>query len=230
MAALAYVTALSLDDSTLLLAWAAASVALARAAGQLDDRVARLGSLGFLALIAGHALALDAPPSALVNGVASPAAAALALALVAGVSVLCSRFDDASTWTVTALGAVTAVALLYLGSTLIVTAFQPSAGALVGLRVGVREQGQALLSAFWGVCGITALWVGLRRNTRVARLAGLGLLTLAAAKVFLYDLSALGSMYRVASFMVLGLLLLAAAFVHQRMRAESEPLPARPAV
>jgi uncharacterized membrane protein len=230
MAALAYVTALTLDGSTLLLAWAAASVALARAAGQREDLVAEVGAYGFLALIVGHAVALDAPPSGLVYGVDSPAGAALALALVAAVSVLCARVDHVSDWGRSTLGALTAVALLYLGSTLIVTAFQPSTGAIVGSRVGVRQQGQALLSAFWGLSGITALWVGLRLDSRVVRLAGLGLLSLAAAKVFLYDLSALGSVYRVASFIVLGLLLLAAAFVHQRLRAKTEPLPPSTAV
>jgi len=44
-----------------------------------------------------------------------------------------------------------------------------------------------------------------------------------ANKVFLYDLSALTSVYRVASFVGLGLLLLAAAFAWQRMRPR--PLP-----
>jgi uncharacterized membrane protein len=119
------------------------------------------------------------------------------------------------------LGAVTGVALLYLGSTEIVTAFQPGGaeGLHTGLAVGVRQQGQVLLSAFWGLCGFAALWVGLRGNSRVVRLGGLGLLCLATAKVFLYDLSTLGSDYRVASFIALGLLLLTAAFVHQRMRA-----------
>lgn len=229
MIALAYVTALTLDGSTLLLAWATAAVALARTAGQREDLVAKAGAFGFLALIVGHALALDAPPSGLVYGLTSPAVAALALALIAAMCVLCARFDHVSDWERYALGAVTAVALLYLGSALIVTPFQPGSGAL---GVGVRQQGQALLSGFWGVSGITALWVGLRLDNRVVRLAGLSLLCLAAAKVFLYDLSTLGSVYRVASFIVLGLLLLAAAFVHQRLRAKTRPTlpPPSPAV
>jgi uncharacterized membrane protein len=40
------------------------------------------------------------------------------------------------------------------------------------------------------------------------------------AKVFLYDLAALTSVYRVASFIGLGLLLLLAAFAYQRLRPE----------
>jgi uncharacterized membrane protein len=127
--------------------------------------------------------------------------------------------------------ALAAVALLYLGSVLIVSVFQPGTGAFEAGRGGrIREQGQALVSAFWGGCGITALWVGLRTDARLVRIAGLSLLCLAAGKVFLYDLSALGSVYRVASFIVLGLVLLAAAFVHQRFRTKPAQPPARPAV
>ena len=39
-------------------------------------------------------------------------------------------------------------------------------------------------------------------------------------KVFLYDLAALTSVYRVASFIGVGLLLLVAAFAYQRLRPE----------
>jgi uncharacterized membrane protein len=44
------------------------------------------------------------------------------------------------------------------------------------------------------------------------------LLLVAVAKVFLYDLSTLTAGYRVASFTVLGLLLLAAAYAYQQLR------------
>jgi uncharacterized membrane protein len=43
------------------------------------------------------------------------------------------------------------------------------------------------------------------------------------AKLFLYDMSTLTSVYRVASFIGLGLLLLAGAFAYQRLRPP--PLP-----
>jgi uncharacterized membrane protein len=76
-----------------------------------------------------------------------------------------------------------------------------------------------VLSTCWGVVGILALLVGLRTGQRAARLGGLGLLCLAAAKVFLVDLSTLGSLSRVGSFIGIGLLLLAAAFAHQRLDA-----------
>jgi uncharacterized membrane protein len=46
-----------------------------------------------------------------------------------------------------------------------------------------------------------------------------------AAKVFLYDLSTLGSIERVISMIVLGLLRLAGAFAHQRLRPGPEGVP-----
>jgi uncharacterized membrane protein len=231
IAALAYLTALTLDGGPLLLAWAASAAALARAANRLEDRVAAIGAVGFLGLITAHLLLFEAPPSSLVYGVDSPLMAALALVLVAGVAVLCSQAGQLGGYARPALLAASAVAWIYLGSVLIVSAFQPDAGAVVSAAGGgVREQGQALVSAFWCGCGITALWVGLRTDTRLVRLAGLSLLCLAASKVFLYDLSALGSVYRVASFIVLGLVLLAAAFVHQRLRRKATPVPPSAAV
>jgi uncharacterized membrane protein len=59
------------------------------------------------------------------------------------------------------------------------------------------------------------------RDDRKFRLAGLALLGLAVFKVFVYDLAALESIYRVLSFIALGLLLLAAAYAYQRIRLGS---------
>ena len=60
------------------------------------------------------------------------------------------------------------------------------------------------------------------RDSRIPKpvrwLAGFGLLTVAVVKVFAYDMAALQAEYRVLSFVVLGLLLLAGAYAYQRMR------------
>jgi uncharacterized membrane protein len=70
----------------------------------------------------------------------------------------------------------------------------------------------------WSVVGLATMITGLRRRIPQLRLAGLALLLVTAAKVFLYDLSTLTSIYRVVSFIVLGLLLLAGAAAYQRLR------------
>lgn len=60
--------------------------------------------------------------------------------------------------------------------------------------------------------------MGLRRGMSRLRTGALALLLLVTAKVFLYDLSTLTSIYRVASFIALGLLLLAAGFAYGKLR------------
>ena len=79
-----------------------------------------------------------------------------------------------------------------------------------------------LLSAFWSATGLAAVVYGLVRDDKRLRLGGLALLGLAAAKVIVYDLKELDEIYRVLSFVALGLLLLAGAFAYQRIRKEGE--------
>jgi uncharacterized membrane protein len=81
-------------------------------------------------------------------------------------------------------------------------------------------QGQLQLSALWGLAGVAGLVIGLRLCERTVRMGAWGLLALVAAKVFLYDLAALTSVYRVASFLALGVLLLLGALAYQRMRPQ----------
>jgi Predicted membrane protein (DUF2339) len=109
----------------------------------------------------------------------------------------------------TALAASGALALLYLAPTALVT---------VPARISV-----SCCSADCGRRPPAGLIVCLVRDDRALRLGSLALLGATIAKVFLYDLAALESLYRVGSFIALGLLLLLAAGLWQRMRPR--PLP-----
>jgi uncharacterized membrane protein len=93
--------------------------------------------------------------------------------------------------------------------------------AVVAFLDANSRQSQVALSALWSLAGVGALVAGLRFGVGPARTAGLALLLATVAKVFLYDLSTLTSVYRVMSFMVLGLLLLLGAFAYQRLRPPS---------
>lgn len=221
MATLAGLSALVLDGVPLVLAWAFEAAALAEAAGRRRDRTAAVGALGFVGLAAAHVLAIEAPPSALLYGAANLGAATIGLgALTATVLQILRSGALSEPRERRTVAALVPAALLYLCSVAIVTPFQPGPYALdTGLTLGIRQQGQLLLSVFWGACGFTALWVGLRRNARSLRLAGFALLSLTVGKVFLYDLATLASIYRVVSLVVLGLLLLTAAFSYQRLRS-----------
>jgi uncharacterized membrane protein len=52
------------------------------------------------------------------------------------------------------------------------------------------------------------------------RWAGLVMALIAAAKVFIYDLSQLDRLYRIGSFVLLALVLLALSFGYQRVRRQ----------
>ncbi|HEV2776736.1 MAG TPA: DUF2339 domain-containing protein, partial [Solirubrobacteraceae bacterium] len=213
MTAAAYLTAVAIDGPLLAAAFAAEAVALGVIARRGRDVVAAWGAGAYLALALCHALTFEAPPDSLVNGVGDLAGAALALgaagvAALFGVRLLGRRIDKRAAAALAATGAIT---LLYLASVAVVTAFQPG------------DDAQLLLSGLWAISGLSALVAGLRRDDRALRLGSLALLLVTVGKVFLYDLSALTSLYRVGSFIGLGLLLLVAAGIWQRMRPPARP-------
>ena len=72
------------------------------------------------------------------------------------------------------------------------------------------------LSLLWTTYATALVAAGVRWKNTALRWQGLALLGLVAIKVFLYDLSSLEAIYRIVSFMVLGLLLLGVSFFYQR--------------
>jgi Predicted membrane protein (DUF2339) len=228
LAAIAWLTAQSVHGPWLVAAWTGEAVALAqiaRRAGADAPRalVLRVESAAFLVLALGHVLLIEAPPSDLVGGSAAMGAAALALAalgagaLRAGLAT--PRTDAWRPWLLTGGAAV----VLYLLSVAIITLFQPTIGAAAQfggalVEFSVRQQGQVVLSIVWGLIGLGGVFIGLRRHQDLVRNVALGLLVIAIAKVFAYDLSTLTSVYRVASLLGFGALLLVSGFTYQRLR------------
>jgi uncharacterized membrane protein len=183
----------TLHGSVLVAGWALETAALSQLAG----RTRGYGALGFLALAVVHALIAEAPPIALLTGVSSLRSAAVALAAIT-------------------------VAMLRAGQT--------QAEGTKSRRWLLGGAAAALLSRLGrdhtprsNLVGLVGLIAGLRRNNPALRNAALGLLLMTVGKVFLYDLSTLTSLYRVISFMALGLLLLTAAFAYQRLRPPPAP-------
>ena len=207
MAGVAYLSMLTLDGPLLAAAFAAQALALGTIGARGRDDVAICGAGAFLALALGHALAFEAPPTALVDGLDSISAATIALTAAAFAALRGAQLIARHRAVLTATGAI---ALLYLASTAVVT-------------VAGEDLGQLLLSGLWATTGLAGLIVGLVRDERTLRLGSLALLGVTIGKVFLYDLAALESLYRVGSFIALGLLLLLAAGLWQRMRPR--PLP-----
>jgi uncharacterized membrane protein len=225
LCATAYLTATVLSGPALVATWAFEAVALHRLARHARERFAQLGAYAFLGGAALLALVHAAPPAAMVTGADDLPAAALSLGAVALAGLQIARTSGGSAAIRRGLQAGSAAAILYLVSIAIITAFQPTAAATIDpvLDLSIRQQGQVLLSGLWSLVGLTGLIVGLQRNSSALRAGGLAVLLLSVAKVFLYDLSTLTSIYRVISFIVLGLLLLAGAFAYQRLRPPSPP-------
>jgi uncharacterized membrane protein len=172
-----------------------------------------VGSSVYIALASGHVLLFEAPPDALRHGVDSLPRAAIALAIASAATAVCARLVHDARPDLSAIGeALAAAGLVYLGSVVIVDRWGAYSDGTT------RQGGQVVLSAYWTVLGVAALVLGLLRDERRLRLGGLLLLGLGVLKVFLYDLANLEQIYRVLSFIGLGLLLLASAFAYQRVR------------
>ena len=78
------------------------------------------------------------------------------------------------------------------------------------------------LSLLWVVAAAVLIFLGASRRSKSLRWQGLALMGLAIGKVFLVDLSFLERAYRIASFLVLGIVLLAVSFWYQRMSDRQE--------
>jgi uncharacterized membrane protein len=203
--------ALALDGPALVAGWSAEAAILAWVAARTGERRALAFSFLFLGLAALHTLADEAPPEALIDGVADLPQALAAVLCVAVSALVVRRFVEHVDLRLVLLG-VGSVALVYAASLAIVDVLQADASE-------PSQTAQVALSTFWGVLGLVAIVFGLVRDVRELRFAGLALLGLGVAKVFAYDLSELDQLYRVLSFIAVGIVLLVGAYAYQRVRA-----------
>ncbi|MCL0102289.1 DUF2339 domain-containing protein, partial [Dehalococcoidia bacterium] len=80
----------------------------------------------------------------------------------------------------------------------------------------IKDAKNLVITTVWAAYAGCLLAVGIVRRSRSIRLAGLGLLTIPIAKVFVYDVFMLSTTYRVTAFIGLGFLLLASGYAYQR--------------
>jgi uncharacterized membrane protein len=71
---------------------------------------------------------------------------------------------------------------------------------------------QTCLSLFWTVLALTAMLIAARKRERIVWLVGAALLAVVIAKLFLIDLSRIGSVERIISFVGVGLLMLVVGY------------------
>lgn len=87
-----------------------------------------------------------------------------------------------------------------------------------------NEVSGGMLTLAWSLEGIGLLAAGFALRDRWLRLPGLGLLLLCIGKVFFYDLRNLETMYRILSFIGLGLILLGVSFIYTRFKEQLQKL------
>ncbi len=82
-------------------------------------------------------------------------------------------------------------------------------------------------SIAWALYAFALLLIGMRRQTKWVRYAGMALLLVTLAKLFLHDFANLGPLYRIGAFIAVAVVLIGASFVYQRFLApETEAPPA----
>jgi uncharacterized membrane protein len=82
----------------------------------------------------------------------------------------------------------------------------------------IENMKQLSLSALWLCSGIALMIGGIWRRSRGVRVFAIVVLGISILKIFVYDLSFLQTLYRIFSFIGLGLILLAASYMYQRYK------------
>lgn len=184
------------------------------------------GVLGFLAAAAawGWAFVPDwmdsAAPGALHPGLG---AAAAIVAAMAASAALAPRIGGGRVWTVRFTGPVLAT----LATLLALTATSLEVARVAGMSTSDPTARAAAVSVWWALFAAGLLAVGAVRRRALVRYAGLGLLGIAAAKAVVFDLAAVGPVWRTVSVLGVGVLMLGVAVMYARTRrGRGEPEPA----
>ena len=98
-----------------------------------------------------------------------------------------------------------------------------------GIAANAELAMQMMLSATWAAYAAALTAAGIRRQYAPIRYLAIAVFGATVLKVFLVDFSQLDSVYRIASSVVLGLLLLAASYLYQRQNDQTDSLADTPA-
>jgi hypothetical protein len=104
----------------------------------------------------------------------------------------------------------------YFQQDIVALAQQPVTDAAETSRLSNLQQ--LMLSGVWLVYSVALLSVGIWRKYRGMRFVAMALFGITILKIFLYDLSFLQTLYRLFSFIALGLMLLAVSWAYQRYK------------
>ena len=223
-------------------AWAAQGAALIWVGFLLDQRLVRVLGLGDLALAVGHLALFD---SAVPLDGFTPVLNERFPIFVVVIAAFCvsafiyRRYRDltqetedesypplpgrnvgtgqSSQWErfmVPTLAAIANLLTLVLFSLEVIDYFDSLAWAALG--AGYVNAKQLSLTVLWAVYAVGVIGAGVALSSSRIRLAGMALLVVPVAKLFVFDVFLLETGYRVAAFVILGVLLLGMGLAYQR--------------
>lgn len=124
------------------------------------------------------------------------------------------RLARASRWAKKVLGLVLLQVWLYVSL---------EAGVMARAYVPAFREGAVTLA--WTCFAFALLFAGIRVRGKWMRWCGLVLFGLAVAKLLLFDLDGLNSLYRIVAFMAVGALMVLGSFVYLKYKSLFEPAP-----
>lgn len=108
----------------------------------------------------------------------------------------------------------------------ILAVFTPEGSPYISVQFGGHFARDMSLTIAWALYALGLIILGLWKNVRRARYTGICLMAVALLKLFLHDLSEIGSLYRITALIAVAIIALAASWVYQRYAARlSQPGP-----
>ena len=210
----------------LALVWAAYSIPLLWSGLRKDSKVFQCVALGSLALAVSW-LAMGAykyEPIGMFKPVWNPrsaAFAAVAIAMLIQHRILGRHSEQR--WARTAMTVLKVTTSLFIFELLTVEIWDYLRGPIEATSNPDRirhlhDLRQAALSVGWVVYSILLMGFGIWRRARYIRFVALALFDVTIVKVFLFDLASLETLYRIFSFIGLGVILLATSYLYQRFK------------
>jgi uncharacterized membrane protein len=212
-----------LEGHSITIGWLVESAALLWVAGRLKSDLLNVFAIAALALGVARLLFWDdfSPATLLLNN--RMAAYAVAIAVL-GYAAYQNAGREEWRRTVAAVALVVLNIVALRGLSLEVADYysrQMTAGNYLSPRPLLQRRSFAIArdftySALWMAYGAMLMIIGFWRASAFVRWQALVLIALTVVKVFVYDTSQLDHIYRILSFIALGILLLAVSFAYQR--------------
>ena len=101
--------------------------------------------------------------------------------------------------------------------------FTPPGSRCVAFTFGMNFARDMTYSIAWGLFSLGLLGLGIWRHAGPARYASIALLVVTLLKLFLHDLSAIGSIFRIGALLGVAVIAFAASFLYQQFFSRSKP-------